>query len=86
LEITHDKTTVFINNYGQDRYEFKSSKPLTDIATHTSEYQLQNNAHTLSITLSAKPCANTMSDQSFSSTVSIRLDNKKFTGCGQALH
>ena len=86
LEITHDQTTVFIKNYGQDRYEFKTSKPLIDTAIHTSEYQLQNNAHTLSITLSAKPCADTMSNQSFSSTVSIRLDNKKFIGCGQVLH
>jgi len=86
LEITHDQTTIFTSHYGQDRYEFETSKPLIDTASHTSEYQLKNNAHTLSITLSAKPCADTMSDRSFSSTVSIRLDNKKFTGCGQALH
>ena len=86
LEITHNQTTVFISHYGQDRYEFETSKPLIDTAAHTSEYQLKNNAHTLSITLSAKPCADTMSDRSFSSTVSIRLDNKKFIGCGKALH
>jgi len=86
LEITHNQTTVFISNYGQDRYEFKSSKPSIDTATHTSEYQLKNNAHTLSISLSRKLCRDTMSDQLFTSTVNIRLDNKKFTGCGKTLH
>ncbi len=86
LEITHDQTTIFTSHYGQDRYEFETSKPLIDTAAHTSEYQLQNNSHKLSISLSAKPCKDTMSDQSFSSAVSVRLDNKKFTGCGKTLH
>ncbi len=86
LEITHDQTTIFTSHYGQDRYEFETSKPLIDTAAHTREYQLQNSSHKLSISLSAKLCKDTMSDQSFSSTVSVRLDNKKFTGCGKALH
>jgi len=86
LEITHDQITIFTSHYGQDRYEFETSKPLINTAAHTREYQLQNSSHKLSISLSAKPCKDTMSDQSFSSTVSVRLDNKKFTGCGKALH
>ena len=86
LEISNNRKIVFITNYGSERYEFPTPKPLIDDKQAKTIYKTNNEKHNLEVMLIGKPCLDTMSDESFETTVFIKLDDKQYKGCGNALH
>jgi putative lipoprotein len=84
LEISKDRI-IFVTNYGSEQYEFPAAEPVSDNRAQTI-YQTNNEKTTLEIVLSGKPCLDTMSDDSFETTVVIKLNSREYNGCGRALH
>ena len=86
LTISEGNKVMFKSNYGQTINEFITSSPVTDQNTQSTLYQASEKEHTILITLKGTPCSDTMSGEKFETTVSVTLDDKKFNGCGKALH
>ncbi len=86
LEINENEKIVFINNYGENQYEFTTPEPLIDQLSRTTKYEVQDDTHELTITLKGKRCHDSMRDESFETAVTVIFDGKYFTGCGKALH
>ncbi|WP_428354319.1 MliC family protein [Methyloprofundus sp.] len=86
LEIMHDKKLIFTRNYGGISHTFSTTQQTTDQATRTTVYTAQEKEHTLSVTILGISCQDTMSDDTYESTVTIVLNEKSFKGCGKSLH
>lgn len=86
LEIRNGDKIVFISDYGTSRYEFAASEPLTDQKKHTNIYQTDAGGKNLRVVIEGRQCRDTMSGEYFETTVRVRLDQKKYQGCGRALH
>ena len=86
LEINTGDTIRFFSNYGQDRYEFAAPKPKIDKQARITTYMTHNDANTLTVVIHGRSCRDSMSGESFASSVTVILDNTKFQGCGRALH
>ena len=86
LEIMHDKELVFTSQYGQTTHIFSTSQRQIDPAARKTVYSAKEKGNSILITILGVTCQDTMSDESYESTVSIVLDDKSFKGCGKALH
>lgn len=86
LEIMQDNELIYTGQYGQVTHTSSTSERHTDPATRKTEYTAAEKGHTLSVTILGESCHDTMSGESFASTVTVVLDNKVFNGCGRALH
>jgi putative lipoprotein len=86
LEITASDKIRFVSNYGQDRHEFTTPKPKIDKQARMTTYTTYNDTNTLTVVIRGRPCQDSMSGESFATTVTVILDNTKFQGCGRALH
>lgn len=86
LLVSKGKGIVFVTDYGQIVNNFTVPEPLIDQTKATAKYHVQENGHNLEITLKGVKCLDTMSDESFETTVTVTLNGKKFSGCGKALH
>lgn len=86
LEIMHDKKLEFTRQYGKVSYSFNTSQRETDQSAHKTIYSAREKGHSLSVTILGDVCHDTMSDESFESTVTVVLDDKTYKGCGKALH
>ncbi len=86
LLISKGQDIVFVSDYGQIKYIFTAPEPLTDQTKAITKYHVQENGHNLDIILKGIKCLDTMSDESFETAVTVILDDKKFNGCGKALH
>ena len=86
LEITQGQNILFVTNYGQDHYTFKTPEPETRPDQAQTLYRIQNDHHKLTIMLEGKPCGDTMADESYSTTVTVTLNDKTYLGCGRPLH
>jgi membrane-bound inhibitor of C-type lysozyme len=86
LEIRNSDKIIFISDYGASRYEFVAPEPLTDQDKRTTVYQTSADGKHLTVVLEGRQCRDTMSGERFETTVSVKLDQKKYQGCGRALH
>jgi len=86
LEIMHDKELVFTSQYGETTYSFSTSQQKIDQAARKTVYSANEKGHKLSVTIHGVSCQDTMSDDTYESTVTVVLDDKLFKGCGKALH
>ena len=86
LEITDGDKIVFVSDYGNYRYEFTSPEPLTDQQERKTTYKTHVDGKNLTVLIEGRRCRDSMSDESFKTTVSVTLDQKKYQGCGRALH
>jgi membrane-bound inhibitor of C-type lysozyme/uncharacterized membrane protein len=86
LEITPAEQIVFVSSYGETRYVFPTPDPLVDQQAHLTSYETRNKRHELTIVLKGQACRDTMSGEWFETTVTVRLDDKLYRGCGKALH
>lgn len=77
---------VFVTDYGQSRSEFPTPDPVTDPASRVTTWSSAAGGHELVLTVRGERCADTMSDETFESRVEVRLDDRVYAGCGQALH
>lgn len=85
LEI-HPESIFFVTNYGRDRYEFLTPVPHVDQQKAVTTYEGQDSGHDFTIQVTETRCADSMSGESFESTVKVTLDGKAYRGCGLALH
>jgi uncharacterized membrane protein len=80
------ETIVFVTDYGQSRLEFPTPEPVADPASRVTTWSSSAQGHELILTVRGEQCADTMSDETFESRVEVRLDDRVYAGCGQALH
>lgn len=76
---------VWIGDYGQTCHEARVSGPEVD-PTGRATYAGSSDGHELVVTLRGEPCVDSMSGESFQTSVEVRLDTRVLRGCGQPLH
>ena len=86
MEITLGDEIVLVTDYGKSEYRFKTPEPDIDPTARKTTYRAEDRQHRLVVELEGKPCQNSMIDQSFEITVSVKLDERQLHGCGKALH
>ena len=79
-------TIIYSGDYGTTNYTFKKSKYITNKEEKYTIYTANTKEHKLSLKLEGKACLDTMSDDSYETSVSLEIDGKKLLGCGMALH
>jgi len=82
LEFIESSKIVLISDYGKTRIERAMPEANTDTDAKTTRWE----AGDLLIEVSAGPCADSMSDDRYESTVRINWQGQILQGCGQALH
>jgi putative lipoprotein len=80
------QTTVFVTNYGQERYEFPTPEAVVDGEARSTIYRGSADGADIVIRILGQPCQDSMADESYESTVEIRVDGNPLNGCGMALH
>ena len=85
LEIGPDRI-LFSYDYGEGRAVFPMLTPEQDNAGRRTVYSGRNEEHAIRIMLAGESCADTMSDETFETTVEVTLGDRKYRGCGQPLH
>ena len=86
LEISAGGGIVYVGDYGQTEYRFRTPDPVEDRDARRTTYTVNDADHQIVIVLDGRRCQDTMSGDSFETTVTVVLDGREFTGCGQALH
>jgi uncharacterized membrane protein len=76
----------FTWDYGNEQAEFPATQPVTDQERASSAWTSSAGDMDIEILLQALPCLDTMSGDSFETTVTVKLDGREFHGCGRALH
>jgi membrane-bound inhibitor of C-type lysozyme/uncharacterized membrane protein len=80
------ETTVLVTNYGQDRYELPTPEPAVDPENRRTTYTGRADGREIVIRISGESCSDSMSGESFESTVVVLLGDHVLMGCGTALH
>ena len=86
LEIRKGGNITYVGDYGETRYDFKTPEPNIDKKRRQSVYTASENGHSIRLEIEGKRCQDTMSDDTYESTVILTIDGKRYRGCGKALH
>ena len=86
LEIRHQDSILFVGDYGNTRDEFRAPQPSVDQQNRRTTYRTHSNGQNLTVVIEGQPCTDSMSGETFETRVSIMLDQKRYQGCGRALH
>lgn len=87
LELTQATSSSFTTNYGTKTYSFLLPAPKVSGARETTYHILGTESHEpFTIILEGKECFDTMSGEEFETQVQLLFADKKYTGCGRALH
>ncbi len=85
LELVNGNTIIFSHFYDKiNVYVFK--KPEPDQIAAKTVYKARNDLHVITVTISGKACQDTMSGESFESSVTVKLDEILYMDCGRALY
>jgi len=82
LEFIAGKRLVFVNKDSGKRVETSRPEPVSDTRNKTTRWD----ADEISIEASAVPCQDSISAETFESSVIVYLDDLELRGCGRALH
>jgi uncharacterized membrane protein len=82
LEIKNGEEILVVTNYGQNRNLFPYVDPREDKAGRKTVFQVDANT---SVLIEGKPCSDSMSGESFDTSVTVTLGEQVFKGCGRAL-
>lgn len=82
VEIHDGERIDFVGDYGDRRASMPAPAPATDPAGRIT-YDARSDAHRLRITIEHRECADGMSDERFTETVTVDLDGKRYEGCGR---
>ena len=82
LEILEGSRIVLIADYGASRVERPLPQPMTDQETRTTRWDTGE----LIVEVIGAPCRDSMSGESFESTVVVTWGEQTLRGCGRALH
>ena len=84
LEIANGgKESLLVLDYGQDKYKLSFLKAYISQEDRTTIYSIKG---FVDILIEAKSCKDSMSGKPFESTVTVKINNKTYHGCGKALH
>ncbi len=86
LEISERTSIDLSYDYGASRIQANASEPVDDQRAMRSTWDAIVDGVTLKLEISAVACTDSMSGAQFESTVVIYLGDRKFQGCGRALH
>lgn len=86
LLISKGNGIILVSDYGTKTNRFKTAESIINQTSRTTTYYAQENGHILELILKGEKCLDTMSDESYETTVTVILDGKTFNGCGRALH
>jgi len=75
----------YVGDYGQQTLRFSRTSDSVDTSAGRFIYRGQTESHRMSAVIEKTPCTDVMSGESFSHTVTLRLDGKAFDGCGRVL-
>lgn len=85
LEISKDNL-VFITDYGEQTRVYPNPTYTTKQEERTTTFTAYADSSKITIFIKGKPCQDSMSDESFETSVEIITDEEHFSGCGKALH
>jgi heat shock protein HslJ len=84
LELDQDGQVRFAGDYGRTRLAGATQEPTRDDAGAIT-FRAQPEGRDLTVVIRETPCRDTMSGESFSHSVTVRLDGGEMTGCGRTL-
>ena len=82
LEITNGEEILLVTDYGKNRKAYPYVDPREDKTARKTVFQVDGNT---SVVIEGKPCSDTMSGESFETTVAVTLGDRVLQGCGRAL-
>ena len=82
LEITSGEEILIVTDYGKERKSLHYVEPREDKAARKTVFQIDADT---SVLIEGKPCTDSMSGESFQTTVTATLGGKTYKGCGRAL-
>lgn len=82
LELLEEGRIVLVADYGANRIERPLPQPIIDKGTRTTRWE----ADELVVEVIGRPCRDSMSGESFESTVTVTWGSRVLRGCGRALH
>ena len=77
---------IEITDRSDTEITFKTPEPIIDKRKRQSVYTASENGHSIRLEIEGKQCQDTMSDDTYESTVTLIIDGKRYRGCGKALH
>ncbi|TXL05754.1 hypothetical protein BMR08_15960 [Methylococcaceae bacterium CS2] len=86
LEIVQGDNIIFADYLLQiKQFLFSNPDINTGVSTGKTIYTASNDEHSIVITIIGTPCQNIISDEIFDFSVTVKLDNELFHGCGRSL-
>ena len=86
MEISNKQDILLVTDYGQQTYRFTSAIINSKPHERTTSYHAQSNGNSIEIVIKGMPCQDSMSGEAFSAAVSVLINNRRYMGCGKALH
>lgn len=86
MEISNKQDILLVTDYGQRTYRFPSSIIKSEPNDRTTIYSASSNDNIIEVVIKGDPCRDSMSGEAFAATVSVVVNDKRYTGCGKALH
>ena len=85
LEIKDDEKTLFVTNYGKERYEFVTPKPKINKEKEETVYKFENDNISLTAEIRVGECTDPRGDK-YNLTVYLEFNGKNMRGCGKKLN
>ena len=86
LEIYEGDRLVLSHSYGAETVTATIAERRVSQARRTTEYRGQGNGAGIRVTLVGERCLDTMSGETFPTTVTVVVDETTLNGCGRPLH
>jgi len=86
MEVSNRHDILLVTDYGQLTYRFTSAVIISMPHSRTTLYNASSNGNMIEVVIKGDPCRDSMSGEAFSTTVSVAVNDKRYTGCGKALH
>jgi len=86
MEISNRQDILLVTDYGQRTYHFPFSNIKQEPDKRTTLYSASSNDDRIEVVVRGDSCRDSMSGESFSATVTVVVNNQRYTGCGRALH
>jgi heat shock protein HslJ len=85
LELDQGRSLRYLRDYGKTEVLAPAPEPIRDSVTATATYRAQSEGRALEVVIREAPCADAMSGEQHSHTVTVRLDQSEVNGCGRTL-
>ncbi len=85
LDLDQGHSLDYTGDYGNTRVIVPASEPSRDSVTGTVTYHAQSEGRAVEVIIRQAPCADVMSGEEYTHTVTVRVDQREVRGCGRAL-